>query len=195
MNTLKIIALSTVLFASNLALANNDHKIGLELQGGNATYKSSSQDGDGVSSVYLYYSYQFDPLYSLEVGFIRGGESENWNCTDINDYKIECNKEKYAYFGLGADELNFHNFVVATRMEWDLTTNSHLYAKAGLHHYDYNIQKNNSNIASENGISYLVEGGWEYQWQNGIGANIALRHVDMGHLDITTWGAGISYRF
>ncbi|MFC3032422.1 porin family protein [Pseudoalteromonas fenneropenaei] len=193
-------ALLISLFASTLgfatqATANEPHQIGAQLNGGSAKYKSSSQDGDGVAELYFFYNYQFDPIWSLEAGITTGAEVDDWDCKDVNDDKFVCQRDNDALFKLNANKLDYNHFSVAAKAQFELTENSDLYGKVGVLRYDYEMKNGSKRVVDEDGFGYLAEAGWQYQWQNGIGLNIALRYTDMGDLDTTTLGAGISYRF
>lgn len=193
----KFIALTlvTTLLSSTAALAKDEHQIGAQLFGGDASYKSSKKDGDGVSSLYLYYNYQFDSMFTLEAGFNVGTEVDDWDCKDITKSKFECIREDNALFDLNANKLEFRNFIVATKLEYELTQNANLYGKIGAHRYDYEMKNADKQLVDEHGFGFLAEAGWAYEWSNGIGMNVAARYLDMGDLDTTSFGAGITYRF
>ncbi|WMN60509.1 porin family protein [Pseudoalteromonas xiamenensis] len=192
---LTLTLLTAAIATSTNALANDEHQIGVQLHSGSAKYKSSSKDGDGVSNLYLYYNYQFDPMFSLEGGLSVGAELDDWDCTDLTKDRFECVRENNALFDLNANKLEYTSIVVAGKAQFDVTQNSNVYGKLGLHRYDYEMKNGNTKVVDDSGFGYLAEAGWEYQWNNGIGLNLAVRYTDMGDLDTTTWGVGMSYRF
>lgn len=195
MNKFIALSLVTALLSSTTVLAKDEHQVGAQLFAGDASYKSSKKDGDGVSSLYLYYNYQFDSMFSLEAGFNVGAEIDDWDCKDVTSKKFECIREDNALFDINANKLEFTNFVVATKVQYDLTQNSDLYGKIGAHRYNYEMKNGDKQLVDEDGFGFLAEAGWAYEWSNGIGMNVAVRYLDMGDLDTTSLGAGITYRF
>jgi opacity protein-like surface antigen len=44
-------------------------------------------------------------------------------------------------------------------------------------------------------VGVFAELGWEYDFNNGLGINASYQYMDMGDLDTSTLGVGLSYRF
>ncbi|KNC67362.1 porin family protein [Pseudoalteromonas ardens] len=182
-------------FASQAAQHDEQHRVGAQLFGGSASYKSSDQDGDGVTHVYAYYNYQYDSTWALEAGINTGMEADEWKCTDDNDDKFTCTRNDKALFEIGANELDYDNFVLAVKGQYQLTENNYLYGKVGAHYYDYEIGYKGKNMVEEDGVSFLAEAGWQYDWDSGLSVNAAIQYMDMGDLDTSSLGVGVSYRF
>ncbi|TMP26500.1 porin family protein [Pseudoalteromonas rubra] len=182
-------------FASQAAQHDEQHRVGAQLFGGSASYNSSDQDGDGVTHVYFYYNYQYDSTWALEAAYITGMEADEWECKDDSDDKFTCTRNDKALFGLGANELDYDNFVLAVKGQYQLSDNNYLYAKLGAHYYDYEIGYKGKTMVEEDGISFLTEAGWQYDWDNGMSVNASIQYLDMGDLDTTNLGLGVSYRF
>ncbi|MCF2907300.1 porin family protein [Pseudoalteromonas sp. DL2-H2.2] len=182
-------------FATQAAQHNEQHRVGAQLFGGDASYKSSSQDGDGVTHVYFYYNYQYDSTWALEAAYNTGMEADEWECKDDSDDKFTCTRNDKALFGLGANELDYDNFVLAVKGQYQLSDSNYLYAKLGAHYYDYEIGYKGKTMVEEDGVSFLTEAGWQYDWDNGMSLNASIQYMDMGDLDTTNFGLGVSYRF
>ncbi|BBN80900.1 membrane protein [Pseudoalteromonas sp. A25] len=198
MKHLSLIAFAVVCttsFATQAQQNSEPHRVGAQLNAGGASYKSSKQDGDGVMSLYLYYNYQFNETWALEIGLNGGTEIDDWNCKELNNKKFICDRNDELLFGIGADELNYNNLVVATKGQFQLTKNSYLYGKIGGQYYDYEIAKNNSKILNQDGLGMFAEGGWQYDWDNGFAFNAGIQYLTMGDLDISSLNVGMSYRF
>ncbi|MCF6436263.1 porin family protein [Pseudoalteromonas sp. MMG022] len=187
--------LSAISFTTEAKQHNETHRIGAQLQGGDAEYKSSSQDGDGVGSLYIYYNYQFDSIWALELGLNGGSEADDWDCKDITNDKFVCNRNDNLLFELDANKLDYNNFVVAAKGQYKITDNSHFYGKLGAQLYDYEIAQNSKKLKEDDGMGLFAEAGWQYDWDNGIALNIGWQYMDMGDLDTSSLAVGISYRF
>ncbi|WP_105167700.1 porin family protein [Pseudoalteromonas sp. T1lg23B] len=198
MKTRSIIPLTLLALASFTSQAeqnNETHRIGVQLQGGDAEYKNSSQDGDGVGSLYLYYNYQFDSTWALEIGINGGSEADDWDCKDITNDKFVCNRNDNLLFELDANKLDYSNFVVAAKGQYQITDNSHFYGKLGVQLYDYEIAQNSKILKEDDGLGLFAEAGWQYDWDNGIAVNVGWQYMDMNDLDTSSLAFGVSYRF
>ena len=187
--------LSSTPFLSQAQDMEDKHKVGIQLSGGGASYKGSSKDGDGVGQAYIYYNYQFSPILALEIGLNGGKEADDWKCTEENDNKFTCINNDKPLFDLDANKLEYGNIVVAGKGKYALTTNNSVYGKLGVNFYDYEIKQNSKILNSDDGVGLFAELGWEYSFNNGIGVNVAYQYTDMGSLDTSTLGVGLSYRF
>ncbi|MBQ4848118.1 porin family protein [Pseudoalteromonas sp. MMG005] len=196
MKTLSLISLLTAL-AFNTQAAQNDeqHRVGIQVSGGGASYKSSSQDGDGVGQVYAYYNYQLDSTWALEAGISTGSEADDWTCKELTNSKFVCDRNDELLFDLNANKVDYSNFVAAGKGQYQLTENNYIYGKLGAQFYNYEIARGNNKLVDEDGVGLFAEAGWQYDWDNGVAVNIAWQYIDMGDLDVNTLGAGISYRF
>ncbi|MBD1582566.1 outer membrane beta-barrel protein [Pseudoalteromonas sp. S16_S37] len=192
---ISLVLLNTVSFTSLAEQQDETHRLGAQLQGGSAEYKNSSQDGDGVGSVYLYYNYQFDSTWALELGVNRAREADDWDCKDITKNKFICNRNDALLFNLDANKLDYNNFVVAAKGQYQVTDNSYFYGKLGAQRYDYEIAKNSKVVAQNDGVGLFAEAGWQYDWSNGFAFNVGWQYMDMGDLDTSSLAIGGSYRF
>ncbi|WP_440053890.1 porin family protein [Pseudoalteromonas sp. T1lg65] len=195
LKTLLSIAILATSFSSLAEQNGETHRLGMQFSGGSASYKNSNQDGDGVGHVYVYYNYHFMPELALELGYNSGEDVDDWNCTDANDRKFTCTQNDKTLFKLGADQVDFDNFVVAAKGYYQVSDNSYLYGKLGANYYDYEITRGSKDIVTDNGIGFIVEAGWQYDWDSGWATNIGYQYMDMGDLDISSVTAGFSYRF
>ncbi|MCO7190858.1 MULTISPECIES: porin family protein [unclassified Pseudoalteromonas] len=195
LSLLSLVLAVSASFASQAAQNDEQHRVGAQLFGGSASYNSSNQDGDGVTHVYFYYNYQYDSTWALEAAYNTGMEADEWECKDDSDDKFTCTRNDKALFGLGANELDYDNFVLAVKGQYQITDNSYLFAKLGAHYYDYEIGYKGKTMVEEDGISFMTEAGWQYDWDNGMSVNASIQYLDMGDLDTTNLGFGVSYRF
>lgn len=186
-----VIALS--ISTTALAEIKSPHSVGLQLGGGSMEYKDKK--GEGLGTSYLYYNYQFAPFYSLEVGLL-GGADADWDCKKISD-KWECysDNDRKDTFELAADNLELGALVVAIKTDLSLSKRNKIYGKAGLSYYNYELDLDFVQIADEDGVGFMLEAGWEYRWDMGIGMNVALQHHKMSDLKSNTFNVGISYAF
>ena len=190
--------LSTTLVAISLstsALAGNEteHTFGFQFGGGDMEYKD--QRGKGYGTAYLYYNYQFSPNYYFEAGLL-GGVDADWDCEQENGgYNCYPDNDRSESFALDADNLELGALVAAIKTDMNLTERNKLYAKAGVSFYDYDLELNHQKIADKDGVGYMLEAGWEYRWDMGIGANAGLQYHKMGDLDSGTLNIGMSYAF
>lgn len=190
--------LSTTLIAlsistSTMAETKSPHSVGLQLGGGSMEYKD--QKGEGYGTSYLYYNYQFAPFYSLEVGLL-GGTDADWHCREVgSEYECYSDDDKKDIFALDADKLELGAIVVAIKTDVALSKRNSLYGKAGLSLYNYELELNKQEIADEDGVGFMLEAGWEYRWDMGIGMNLGLQYQKMNDLTSNTLNLGISYAF
>ncbi|WP_102794456.1 porin family protein [Bowmanella denitrificans] len=171
------------------------HSMGLTLGGGSAKYKGSSEDGNGVGNLYLYYHYSFTSQFGLEVGINGGTEASDWECKKRDRDNYECRNDRKPIFGINADELDYTNLVVAATANYPLSERNSLYGKAGAQFFDYEISQQNAKLADDSGVGLYLEGGWQYRWDNGIGMNVGVKYLTMSDLKVTGMDVGISYRF
>ncbi|MDP4489731.1 MULTISPECIES: porin family protein [Pseudoalteromonas] len=189
------LALLTTSLSSFAEQNNETHRVGLDISGGGASYKSSSKDGDGVGQAYLYYNYHFTPILALELGYNSGEDLDDWKCKDENDRKFTCTQNNKTLFGLGANNLEFDNFVVAAKGYYQISDNSYFYGKLGANYYDYEITRGRTKLITDDGIGFVAEAGWQYDWDNGMAVNLGYKYLDMGDLDTSSLSLGVSYRF
>lgn len=194
----KLTYLSSVLVALSLsttALAEttSPHSVGLQIGGGSMEYKDKK--GEGYATSYLYYNNQFSKFYSLEAGLLIGADAD-WNCKSV-DGQWDCypDTDDKDVFELDADKLELSAFVVAIKTDLALSKRNTLYGKAGLSYYAYELDLDRQKIADENGVGLMLEAGWEYRWDMGIGMNAGLQYHKMDDLESSTINLGISYAF
>lgn len=195
LSLLTVSLISVLTFNSYAAQNDEQHRVGMQLSGGGASYKDSNEDGDGVSQLYVYYNYQLDKIWALEAGINGGSESDKWHCTELNDDKFTCDRTDNLLFNLNANKLKYSNIVGAGKAQYQLTENNYVYGKLGVQFYEYEIAQASKKLVDEDGIGVFAEAGWQYDWDNGVAMNVAWQYMDMGDLDVNTLGVGLSYRF
>ncbi len=183
------LTLSTTTYADTKPL----HSFGIQLGGGNMEYKGKEAEGFGSS--YLFYNYQLAPFYSLEVGLL-GGSDTDWDCRENSgDWDCYSDNNKDDLFELNADDLKLSALVFAIKSDLSLSKRNKLYGKVGLSYFDYDIELHSKTIADEDGVGYMLEAGWEYRWDMGIGMNVGFQYHKMTDLKSNTLNLGISYAF
>lgn len=193
---LSTISMNVLANETNIQTASaNKHSFGLSLSTGSAEYKGSSADGDGVAHLYGHYNHRLNNNFSLEVGVAAGADMDDWDCEEIFDDEWECRSDNDPIFGLAADELYYGNLVFAAKGEIQLSAKNSLYAKVGGQFYDYQFERNNDKLESDDGFGAFLEAGWQFRWNSGWGINAGLQYMDMGDLDVTSMNLGASYAF
>jgi len=171
------------------------HTFGVQVGGAGLDYKGDDTDGDGVAQSYLYYNYQFMPNFALEVGLLAGEEIEDWDCfKDVND-DWECFNDDDDRFDLLADDFEFSAVVFAVKASLPISQRNSLYAKVGGQFYDYELAFNRRKIADESGTGLILEAGWNYRWDFGLGLNAGLQYNHMGDAELHSFNVGVSYQF
>ena len=200
-NMLVALSIGMVSLSSN-AMGNQSekqpltrHSVGISLAAGGAEYKGSSADGDGVSHFYAYYNYQFNDSIAWEVGAIGGADLDDWKCNEIEDNRWECLSDSKPIFNLDANELYYSSLVFAAKGKLQLSRRNSLYGKIGGQFYDYEFERNNTNLVSEDGVGLFLEAGWQLKWDSGWGINASFQYMDMGDLEVSSFGTGLSYSF
>lgn len=186
--TIAALTLSTASYA-----AEPTHSFGLQLGGGELEY--NGEKADSFASSYLFYNYKFAPFYSLEVGLL-GGSDTDWDCKQISG-ELECfsDGDKDELHQLKADEFNLSALVVAIKTDLSLSKRNKLYTKLGLSYYGYEIELHSQSIADESGVGYLLEAGWEYRWDQGVGMNVGLQSHKMSDLKSNGLNIGVNFAF
>ena len=198
MKKLALVSLAVMSLSSSLATANEQseqnetHRVGAQLSAGAASYYNSSNNGNGIAQVYLYYDYQFDKTWALELG-MNGASSGDEACKGINA-KYNCQNTEL-FFNRSIDKVEFSNFVIAAKGQFKITENNSLYGKVGGQSYNYSMFEKGRKTADISGFGLFLESGWQYDWDNGLAMNVALQYIDMDELYTSSLGAGISYRF
>ncbi|MEI5640725.1 MULTISPECIES: outer membrane beta-barrel protein [unclassified Pseudoalteromonas] len=193
--TLGCVTLLAVSLSGQAKQNNELHRLGVDFSAASASYRGSSLDGDGVGQAYLYYNYQVMPKLTFELGYTNGADLDDWHCKDDNDRQFTCNQNNKSLFGLGADELEYANVTFAAKSYYPVTENSYLYGKLGLTYFGYKFFRDGNKLGHDNGIGYVLEAGWQYDWNNGMAVNAGYRHQGMQDLDISGFTLGVSYRF
>ncbi len=188
------LSLSTSTFADNIS-QKTTHTFGLQTGGGGIEHKGKDTDGEGVGYSYLYYNYQFMPHYYAEVGLIGGGDIDDWQCKKDAQGEIECFSDDSNKFDLKADEFEFGAAVLAIKTDLQLSKRNKLYAKIGAEFYDYEFKLDGNKTIEDDGVGLLLEAGWEYRWDNGMGINTGLQYQDLGDLEMRSLNIGVSYAF
>ncbi|MCO4799040.1 MAG: outer membrane beta-barrel protein [Colwelliaceae bacterium] len=187
-----LLIITTTVFAEDKKTA---HSIGLQTGGGGLEHKGKDTDGQGVGHSYLYYNYQFMPNYYAEVGVLGGEDIDDWQCNDDINGKLECYTDNSNNFEFDTDNFDYGAITIALKSDLKLSKRNKLYAKVGAEFYDYQFKLDREKIIDENGVGLLLEAGWEYRWDSGIGLNTAMQYHDMGDLEMSSLNIGISYAF
>ena len=199
MKLLTVLASTLIgLSISNFSLADEiktTHSVGLQIGGGGLEHKGKDTDGQGVGHSYLYYNYQFMPNYYAEVGVLGGEDIDDWQCNDDINGKLECYTDNSDNFEFDTDNFDYGAITIALKTDLKLSKRNKLYAKVGAEFYEYQFKLDRKEIIDENGVGLLLEAGWEYRWDSGIGLNTAMQYHDMGDLEMSSLNIGISYAF
>lgn len=185
----------TVTVSVNAEALNKEHSVGIQFGGGGLEYKGKDTDGEGVGYSYLYYNRQFMPNYYAEIGLIGGEDVDDWQCKDNAHGSLDCFSDDSDKFELEADNFDFGAIVLAIKTDLKLSKRNKLYAKVGAEFYDYQFEIDRKEIIDEDGVGLLLEAGWEYRWDNGMGVNAAMLYQDLGDLEMGTLNIGVSYSF
>lgn len=186
---------SSLLSEQAVAGEKNPHSVGVQLSGAAAKYKGSTQDGDGVGQIYFHYNYSFNNMFSIEAGINSGADADDWKCTDTKKDKYTCAKNDKKLFGLGADELEYTNYIIAAKGQYALTKRNSVYGKVGAQFYDYEISNSDKILQSDDGMGLFLEAGWQYQWDNGLKMNAGVQSIKMDDLKVAGSTIGLAYNF
>lgn len=195
---LKPVLYSLMFLASAPVLAETQmspHSMGVAMGGGSAKFKDSKEDGNGVGHLYLYYHYSLTEQFGVEAGIVGGTESSNWDCKKIDRDNFECSNDRKPIFGIGADDLEYSNLVIAGTAKFPLSERNSIYGKLGLQYFDYEISGDKTKLADDSGVGLYLEAGWQYRWDSGWGMNVGLKHLPMDDLKVGGLDVGVSYRF
>ena len=176
---------------------NEKHNIGVKAGGGGADYLGKDTDGQGVGELYVYYNYEFLSQVYVEVGVLGGGDIDSWECLEEQNNQWQCaiDGDEDDEFSLQADKLTYNGLVAALKTDLKLTQRNSLYAKAGAVFYDYELELNSDVVADKDGTGFIIEAGWQYRWDNGMGLNFSFHRQDMGDLEVVGSTFGVSYSF
>ncbi|GAA0813546.1 hypothetical protein GCM10009111_09090 [Colwellia asteriadis] len=189
--------LSIALFSTAAFSQESKHSVGINVGIASGEYKNSSKDGDGFIQSYLYYNYQAFEHISFEIAYSGATEFDDWDCDeDEDDNSWTCSfNSNQNIFNLRANEFELNSAVIAIKGNLPISKRNSLYGKIGAQYYDYDFSLNDYNIEGDNGVGTLLEAGWQYQWDMGIGMNAGLRYQDLGDLSFISSNVGISYLF
>ena len=196
-------AVALLCFSTSSALANdtfgesqpNVHTFGAQLGVAGLDYKGDDTDGADVVQNYLYYNYHFMPNFALEVGLIAGQEIEDWDCFRDSNDEWECFNEDDDRLGILADEFDFSALVFAIKADLPISQRNSLYAKLGAQYYDYELSFNRTKVADETGVGLILEAGWAYRWDFGLGMNAGVQFNHMDDAELHSFNVGVSYQF
>jgi len=186
------LAASAIVMVPNTALAN--HSVGVKAGGGGVDYKGKDTDGQGLGEVYAFYQYKFMPMFSIEIAGVAAGDIDIWDCEKDTNSQWQCSIDDDE-FSLQADKLTYNGAIAALVTEVRLTKRNSLYAKAGAIFYNYEMKLDGDVIADDDGTGLVMEAGWQYRWDNGIGLNFGFHKRDMGDLETAGSSVGLSYSF
>ena len=188
------LSVSTTVLANDEPQKFNPHSVGLQWGGGGLEYKNKDTDGEGVAQSYLYYNYQFVPHFYAEIG-VMGGNDIDWECDTDSQGNRDCYSDNNNKIELDMDNFDFGAVVVALKTDLVLSKRNSLYAKVGAMFYDYQFDMNRNQVVDEDGTGLLIEGGWQYRWDNGWGINASFQNQNMDDLKISTFNMGVSFAF
>ncbi|MFC3122754.1 outer membrane beta-barrel protein [Agaribacter flavus] len=175
---------------------NNRHSIGMQIVGGGLEYKGGGYgDHNLVGASYIYYNYQLANNYYLEAGIMGAADVEGWKCHQQTDGALQCKNNDNETLGLDADEFEFGAIVLAVKGNIALSQRNSLYGKLGGSYYDYELSVLSRKTASEDGLGFVAEAGWEYRWDNNIGINFGLQYQKAGDIKMKSSHFGVSYQF
>ena len=180
--------------ASVSAVEKSKHSVGFQVGAGGLEYKNKDTDNEGVGSTYLFYNYQFSTLYSFEVGLSGAEDIDDWSCDTDYSGDWECFSDG-SKFDLVADDFGYSAIVVAFKSDLSLSKRNSLYGKVGVVFYDYEMELLSNKTVKNNGTGYLVEGGWAYRWDSGMGMNVGWQYQDAGDLEFSALNIGMNYAF
>jgi len=185
------LAISTAVLADQ----KSPHSVGLQVGVGGIEYQGSDAEGTGVGTSYLYYNYNFMPNYTIELGLL-GSSDFDWKCDEATDgWDCYSNDKRKNDFVLDADKFELNATVIALKSSIALSKRNSLYGKVGASYYDYEMILNGDKTVNETGIGFMLEGGWQYRWDTGMGMNTGLQYQKMGDLKSSNLNVGISYSF
>lgn len=188
--------LSLSLISAAAYSQENKHTVGLVAGFASGEYKNSHNDGDGFVQSYLYYNYQVIENFSVEVAYTGAQELNTWECKEHDNDDWTCHyDDNDPIFNLAATNFDLDGFVAAIKGDISLSKRNSLYGKIGAQYYDYEFTRNDRFIEGDSGTGLLLEAGWQYRWDLGIGMNVGLRYQDMGDLTFKSSNVGISYSF
>jgi len=188
-------ALLTVLLSSSvIAAEKSKHAIGFQVGAGGLEYNNLDTDNEGMGSSYLYYNYTLSQNYYFEVGVVGAEDIDDWDCDKNNNGDWECFSDG-SKLDLIADDFDYKALVVAVKTDLVLSKRNSLYGKVGALFYDYEMQLRTNKTVKEDGTGYMVEAGWTYRWDSGIGMNVGLQYQDAGDLELRALNVGINYAF
>jgi len=180
--------------ASVSATEKSKHSVGFQLGAGGLEYQNKDTDNEGLASSYFFYNYQFSTLYSFEVGISGAEDIDDWNCDADQGGDWECFSDG-SKFDLLADDFDYSAIVIALKSDLSLSKRNSLYGKIGMVLYDYDMELLNNKTIKDDGAGYLLEGGWSYRWDSGVGMNVGWQYQDAGDLEFTALNLGINYVF
>lgn len=173
----------------------NSHHVGFQAGSGGVEYEERNSDGQGVGHSYLYYNYQFIPHYYLEAGVLAGGDINNWGCKNSVNGNLECRTDDSHNFEFNADSFDYNALTIAFKTDLKLSKRNKLYGKFGAEFYEYEFKFDHQKTIDEDGVGLLLEAGWEYRWDNGMGINASMQYHDMSDLEMRALNIGVSYAF
>jgi hypothetical protein len=189
-----IIALSVSTFAFSKDV-KKVHSFGVQFGGGGLEYKGQGTDGQGVGQFYTYYNYNFAPNLYIEAALVGGEDVDDWRCNENYNDDWECYNDDSDNFEFITDDFEFSALVFTLKADVKLSQRNKLYAKVGAEFYEYEFKLRRHEIIDEDGTGILLEAGWEYRWDMGIGMNASLQYNDMDDLEMSALNVGISYAF
>jgi hypothetical protein len=169
------------------------HTFGGQFAVGNVEHDSGRIGDTDVIQFYGFYNFAFTEYFSLEVGINSGADYDDWSCDEYSEDSWFCSNNDFSWSFL--DDVEYSNVIFALKGVAPLSQRNSLYGKIGGQLYDYDIYKFNDYSKSDDGTGLFLEGGWQYQWDFGLGMRAGVQYIDMGDLESTTFTTGVSYSF
>lgn len=186
--------LALLISTSSLAEEKSKHAIGFQVGAGGLEYKGQDTDNEGMGSSYLYYNYQFLPNYYLEIGTVGAEDIDDWDCERNNSGDWQCFSDG-SKLELIADDFDYKALIIAFKTDLSLSKRNRLYGKVGALFYDYEMELRRNNTVKKDGTGYMVEGGWAYRWDSGMGMNVGWQYQNADDLKLSSLNVGINYSF
>ncbi|MFC3122616.1 porin family protein [Agaribacter flavus] len=169
---------------STTAYSEEKHKIGIGYEFGGAHVDDDTVlgklDDNSIGHLSLTYEYSFNEKFAVEL-FALDGDTQSFSII-LDDL-------------FSKSELEYKSFGIGLRAQQALTKRINLFAKAGMHRYDYELTRTDVLLNDSDGFSYYASAGIEFQFYD-FGVNVNYRLLDMGNeifASVLAWG--VSYRF
>jgi len=193
-NRISAVLLTVLLSSSVMAAEKSKHTLGFQVGAGGLEYNNQDTDNEGMASSYLYYNYKLSQNYYLEVGATGAEDIDDWDCDKNNSGDWECFSDG-SKLDLIADDFDYKALVIALKTDLSLSKRNSIYGKVGALFYDYEMELRSNKTVKEEGTGYMLEAGWAYRWDSGMGMNVGWQYQDASDLKLSALNVGINYAF